>query len=52
MDSELKILLALYAEDVMRAVEREVRTVEALIRTRYPGAEYIELEPMSVDAGK
>lgn len=50
MDSELKILLALYAEDVMRAVEREVRTVEAMIRKKYPGAEYIELEPMSVDA--
>ncbi|KAL7567544.1 hypothetical protein ACA910_016964 [Epithemia clementina (nom. ined.)] len=52
MDSELKILLALYAEDVMRAVEREVRTVEALIRKKYPGAEYIELEPMSVDADR
>ena len=50
MDSELKILLALYAEDVMRAVEREVRAVEALVRKKYPGAEYIELEPMSVDA--
>lgn len=52
MDSELKILLALYAEDVMRAVEREVKTVESLIRKKYPGAEYIELEPMSINAGK
>ena len=52
MDSELQVLLAFYAEDVMRAVEREVRHVEAKIRTKYPGAEFIELEPMSVDADR
>lgn len=52
MDEELQVLLALYAEDVMRTVEREVRQVEALIRKKYPGAEYIELEPMSMDADR
>jgi solute carrier family 30 (zinc transporter), member 9 len=52
MDDELQVLLALYAEDVMRTVEREVKQVEAQIRMKYPGAEYIELEPMSVDADR
>jgi DNA polymerase III delta prime subunit len=51
-DRELQVLLSLYAEDVMRTVEREVRHVEALIRQKYPEAEYIELEPMSVDADR
>ena len=36
----------------MRTVEREVRKSEALIRQKYPGAEYIELEPMSVDVDR
>lgn len=49
---DLQVLLALYAEDVIRTVEREVRHVEALIRKKYPGAEYIELEPMSMDADR
>lgn len=49
MDEELQVLLSLYAEDVMRTVEREVRHVEAQIRLKYPGAEFIELEPMSVE---
>lgn len=44
--------MALYAEDVIRTVEREVRHVEAVIRKKYPGAEYIELEPMSIDADR
>ena len=35
MDTELQVLLALYAEDVMRTVEREVRHVEAKIRLSY-----------------
>lgn len=52
MDSELQVLLALYAEDVMRTAEREVRHVEAQIRKKYPGAEFIELEPMSMDADR
>lgn len=48
----LVVLLAFYSEDVMRTVEREVRKSEALIRQKYPGAEYIELEPMSVDVDR
>ena len=36
----------------MRTVEREIRKSEALIRQKYPGAEYIELEPMSVDVDR
>jgi len=47
LDEELGVLLSWYAEDVIRAVEREVRHIEAIIRQQYPGAEYIELEPMS-----
>jgi zinc transporter 9 len=50
LDEELEVLLSWYAEDVMRAVEREVRHIEAMIRHKYPGAEYIELEPMSKHA--
>ena len=52
MDNELQVLLAFYSEDVMRTVEREIRKSEALIRQKYPGAEYIELEPMSVDVDR
>ncbi|GKY97398.1 hypothetical protein MPSEU_000698300 [Mayamaea pseudoterrestris] len=52
MDTELRVLLALYAEDVLRATEREVRHVEALIRLKHPGAEFIELEPMSLDVDR
>jgi zinc transporter 9 len=52
LDSELRVLLSWYAEDVMRTVEREVRHVEAEIRKRYPAAEFIELEPMSKDADR
>jgi zinc transporter 9 len=47
LKDDLRVLLAWYAEDVMRTVEREVREVEAEIRARYPEAMYIELEPDS-----
>jgi zinc transporter 9 len=47
LDQELDVLLSWYAEDVIRAVEREIRHIESMIRQEYPGAEYIELEPMS-----
>ena len=47
IEEDLEVLLSWYAEDVIRAVEREVRHIEAVIRQQYPGAEYIELEPMS-----
>jgi len=48
--TDLPVLLAWYAEDVMRVVEREVRQVEARIRERHPEAAFIELEPDSGDA--
>jgi hypothetical protein len=41
--NEVKLLLSWYAEDVMRTVEQEVRTVEKLIQQQYPQAQYIEL---------
>lgn len=52
LDQDLRVLLSWYAEDVMRTVEREVRNIEAEIRKEYPGAQYIELEPMSKDADR
>ncbi len=52
LDQDLRVLLSWYAEDVMRTVEREVRNIEAEIRREYPGAQYIELEPMSKDADR
>mmetsp|Transcript_8984 Transcript_8984/g.16946 ORF Transcript_8984/g.16946 Transcript_8984/m.16946 type:complete len:684 (+) Transcript_8984:192-2243(+) len=52
LDQDLRVLLSWYAEDVMRTVEREVRSIEAEIRRQYPGAQYIELEPMSKDADR
>jgi len=52
LDQDLRLLLSWYAEDVMRTVEREVRDIEAEIRKEYPGAQYIELEPMSKDADR
>lgn len=52
LDKDLRVLLSWYAEDVMRAVEREVRHIEEEIRMKYPAAQYIELEPMSKDADR
>ncbi|KAG7359855.1 cation efflux protein [Nitzschia inconspicua] len=52
LEGELEVLLSWYAEDVIRAIEREVRHIEAMIRQKYPGAEYIELEPMSKHADR
>lgn len=45
--NEIRLLLAWYAEDVMRTVEKEVQEVEKQIRVDYPEAVYIELEPDS-----
>jgi len=45
--NEIRLLLAWYAEDVMRTVEKEVQEVENQIRLEYPEAVYIELEPDS-----
>lgn len=52
LDQDLRVLLSWYAEDVMRTVEREVRHIEADIRRKYPGAQFIELEPMSKDSDR
>lgn len=52
LDQELRVLLSWYAEDVMRTVEREIRHVEAEVRKKYPGAEFIELEPKSKDSDR
>jgi len=52
LDRDLRVLLSWYAEDVMRAAEREVRHIEEEIRSKYPSAQYIELEPMSKDADR
>lgn len=49
---DLRVLLSWYAEDVMRALESEIRHVEAEIRREYPGATYIELEPDSKDSDR
>lgn len=52
LDRDLRVLMSWYAEDVMRAAEREVRHIEDEIRKKYPMAQYIELEPMSKDADR
>jgi len=52
MDSDLKVLLSWYAEDVMRTVEREVKEIEKEIREVYPQAAYIELEPDSTTSNQ
>jgi zinc transporter 9 len=52
LDRDLQVLLSWYAEDVMRAAEREIRHIEEEIRMKYPAAQYIELEPMSKDADR
>lgn len=56
---EIKLLLAWYAEDVMRTVEQEVKDVEIEIKQKYPTAMFIELEPdgkkmstMAIDDGR
>ena len=48
-EADLPVLLAWYAEDVTRLVEKEVKDAERDIRARYPAAAFIELEPDSKD---
>eukprot|EP00624_Nannochloropsis_granulata_P001660 evm.model.NODE_18063_length_5345_cov_19.902338.1 len=50
LKEDLPVLLAFYAEDVVRTLEREVREVEREIRALHPEAQFIELEPASKDA--
>ena len=50
MGNDCRLLLSWYAEDVMRMVEREVKDIEVEIRSHYPQAAYIELEPDSKES--
>jgi solute carrier family 30 (zinc transporter), member 9 len=49
LENDLPLILAWYAEDVTRLVEKEVQEVEDEIRRYYPEAAFIELEPDSKD---
>ncbi|DAZ92960.1 TPA: hypothetical protein N0F65_006279 [Lagenidium giganteum] len=51
LENDLPLILAWYAEDVTRLVEKEVQEVEEEIRTFYPEAAFIELEPDSKESG-
>jgi hypothetical protein len=46
-ESDLRTIMHWYAEDVTRLIELEVKEVETIIRTKYPSAAFIELEPDS-----
>jgi zinc transporter 9 len=52
LEEDLPVLLAWYAEDVTRLVEKEVKDAENEIRSRFPAAAFIELEPDSTDTHK
>ena len=49
LKADLPLMLAWYAEDVTRLVEKEVKASESLIRASFPQAVHIELEPDSKD---
>nr|CCA18664.1 zinc transporter putative [Albugo laibachii Nc14] len=50
LENDLPLMLAWYAEDVTRLVEKEVQEVEEEIRALYPEAAFIELEPDSKES--
>lgn len=50
LEKDLPLILAWYAEDVTRLVEKEVQEVEDEIRLFYPEAAFIELEPDSKES--
>lgn len=50
LEDDLPVILAWFAEDITRLVEREVKEVEIEIRKIYPQAAFIELEPDSKDS--
>ena len=52
LEEDLPVLLAWYAEDVTRLVEKEVKDAEFEIRARFPEAAFIELEPDSTETNK
>ena len=49
LKADLPLMLAWYAEDVTRLVEKEVKASESPIRESFPQAVHIELEPDSKD---
>ena len=50
LENDLSLILSWYAEDVTRLVEKEVQEVEEVIRSIYPEAAFIELEPDSKES--
>ncbi|CAH0479267.1 unnamed protein product [Peronospora belbahrii] len=50
LENDLPLILAWYAEDVTRLVEKEVQEAEEVIRGIYPEAAFIELEPDSKES--
>eukprot|EP00040_Diaphanoeca_grandis_P012615 m.63899 g.63899 ORF g.63899 m.63899 type:complete len:904 (-) comp23361_c0_seq1:265-2976(-) len=52
LDAELKWLLPCFAEDVTRALENEVRAIQAEIREKFTEASFIEIIPDSSQTNK
>lgn len=50
-DEQLSRVLFLFADEITTCVEEEVRNIEQLIRSYYPNATVIELEPASREEG-
>ncbi|UIZ29850.1 hypothetical protein KXD40_002866 [Peronospora effusa] len=50
LENDLSLILSWYAENVTRLVEKEVQEVEEVIRSIYPEAAFIELEPDSKES--
>ena len=45
--NEIANILGIFSEDIMRVIEKEIRSIEAEIKLKYPEAGFIELEPFS-----
>lgn len=50
LHDDLPLILSCFAEDVTRTVEEELKAIEAAIRSQFPGAALIELEPDSKES--
>ncbi|UIZ29618.1 hypothetical protein KXD40_002873 [Peronospora effusa] len=50
LENDLSLILSWYAENATRLVEKEVQEVEEVIRSIYPEAAFIELEPDSKES--
>eukprot|EP01029_Cantina_marsupialis_P013996 TRINITY_DN30_c0_g1_i1.p1 TRINITY_DN30_c0_g1~~TRINITY_DN30_c0_g1_i1.p1 ORF type:complete len:430 (+),score=107.70 TRINITY_DN30_c0_g1_i1:94-1383(+) len=48
--SDRSTLISFYTEDVMRALETEIKSIEKEIRASFPEAVFIELEPSASDS--